>query len=707
MKLSSRLPLFQTIILILFSLTLTLALFVFREINRLSLQIVLLDNMHSDVLNLNDELGINLYKPQIPSVGYYKLSQQINGIDHLIVQLKDNQKQSRGESSYKERTDLLINQWESIREAQIEPLLLELRDFQPLAGYYTFNVYGMKGSLRPLYQSGQDELYLQLRSIISLMESLQTKITINLAGMTETTSVMVEREIDQFSRNMVRNALVVTAVMLAISIALSLYLSYSIAGNIKRVDDAIAQVASGNFHYTLKTAGDDEFSEIAGGFNTLTEMLWFRIDSLKDIMRDIGNAVEKEVSAESLYSLILELAIDSTGADSAILMLYDEKENALTMGYQLGFFPPPVKIPRNVRVKRENIREWFDSTKIPLTGNILGDSCNRGSSFFIHDNEHQGGLPENRDKRDSHFISSSIILSLNSPEKKIGLIALAKTRPDNLFTDLDYTYMKSFANFVTITMDNFEKYQELVKKHEINKEIEVAAEIQGTLLPGRMPPMGYTRISAFSHPAKGVSGDYYDVFSLDKQRTAVIICDVSGKGIPASLFMVMFRTVLRTVSSPRMNASQILTAVNREISGNFLSGTFATASLLIINHATNSISFSNGAHHPLYIYRSDKTAFVKFDTEGLPLGIDIRGEYGHKNIKVNKGDYLFLFTDGLTEARNIKGEELGTGRLLKYASQFTDQSPDRMKELIEDLIRNFEGEAGQHDDETFLAIRIG
>ncbi|MDC7223602.1 MAG: SpoIIE family protein phosphatase [Spirochaetales bacterium] len=707
MKLSVRFPLYQFIMFFLFSLSLALGIFVFREMNRLSNQKILLDSFHSNVLILNDELDINLYKPQMPAAGYYNLSLQLNNIESIVNELKLNQEKSLRESNYKSRTDQLIKIWENASEYQINPLLEELRNLNPVTGYYSFTVYGLKGSLRARTNVGGDSFYNQLWYIINLYDRLQLKIEKNLIPLSESTALLVNSEIDNFSRNLMRNALVITIVMLSFSIILSIYLSHSIAENINRLDHAIAQVASGNFHYTMKTSGNDEFSEISQGFNTLTEMLWFRIDSLKDIMRDVGSAVEKDSTAEELYTLILELAIDSTGADSAILMLYNEDADALTMGHHLGYFPPPLSVPKNVRVKQENIIDWFNSTKVPMTGNILGDSCHRGSSFYIHDNEQQRVLPENIDRRSSSFISSAIVLSLNSAHKKIGVLGLAKTSVKSFFSDLDFTYMKSFANFVTITMDNFEKYQELVRKHEINREVEVAAEIQSTLLPSRMPPMKGTKISAFSHAAKGVSGDYYDVFSLDRNRTAVIICDVSGKGIPASLFMVMFRTVLRTVSTPTMNASQILTVVNREISGNFQSGTFATASLLIINHSNNTISFSNGAHHPLYLYRSNRKIFVKFDTEGLPLGIDTRGDYGHKQLKVEKNDYLFLFTDGLTEARNIKGEELGTGRLLKYASQYIDKTPERMKDLIEELLLNFEGEAGQHDDETFMAIRIG
>jgi len=240
----------------------------------------------------------------------------------------------------------------------------------------------------------------------------------------------------------------------------------------------------------------------------------------------------------------------------------------------------------------------------------------------------------------------------------------------------------------------------------LNREIGVAAEIQKTLLPGRMPSMKAMQIGAYSDAAKGVSGDYYDVFPLDKQKIAVIICDVSGKGIPASLFMVMIRTVIRTVSSPTMNAAQILQTVNQQITGNFRTGTFATISLLIVDQKNYQISYANGAHHPLYLYRARTKKFLMFDADGLPLGIDIHAAFGHKKIKIEPKDYLLLFTDGLPEARNALGEELSTNRLLQQALKFIEKGPGQMKDGVRNYLKRFCKNTKQHDDETFMAIKV-
>lgn len=709
MRLSVKFPLVQIAILTLFTFALTLAVFIFQEMNRLIEKKLIVDQLNNNVLVLRDELALMLFKPQSPALAYFELSSQFEETNELVDNLRVSKFLIIKENDEdREISQEIVEQWDSIYKSEIDPLLTGMLDFNLLADdFESFVTTGIRDSLGPLYQSENQELYNQLRTFIAHVETLQNEININLSKLTYQATISINENIDKYSRNMIINAVIVMIFMLGISLVIAWFLSHSIANNIKRLDEAISQVATGNFDFTMKASGKDEFNQISDSFNTLTEMLWFKLDSLKDIMRDVGKAIENESSADEIFSVILELAIDSTGADSAILMLNDDDLGGLHMGKHLGYFPPPIDLPNSVKIKKETMKEWFDSTIIPLSGNILGEACFHGSTFYVHDNESQKVFPNNVDKDSINYLSSVILLSLNTSNKKIGIIGLAKSTPGEFFHDLDNTYMKSYANFVSITLDNFEKYQELVKKHEINREIEVAAEIQNTLLPSRMPPMKKNRIAAFSHAAKGVSGDYYDVFPLDDSRTVVIICDVSGKGIPASLFMVMFRTVLRTLSEPHMNASQILTVVNREISANFQSGTFATASLMIIDHNNNTISFSNGAHYPLYIYRKSKKAFIKFDSEGLPLGIDMRGTYGHKMIKVYSGDYIFLFTDGLTEARNSKGEELGTGRLLKFASQYIDKSPDRMKEIIRELIVNFEGTAGQHDDETFMAIRIG
>ncbi|RKX68971.1 MAG: protein serine phosphatase, partial [Spirochaetes bacterium] len=242
--------------------------------------------------------------------------------------------------------------------------------------------------------------------------------------------------------------------------------------------------------------------------------------------------------------------------------------------------------------------------------------------------------------------------------------------------------------------------------HKINREIEVAADIQKTLLPERLPSLNNAEVAAFSDAAKGVSGDYYDVFDLGGGKTAIIICDVSGKGVPASLLMIMIRTIIRSISSPEKRSDRIMGELNRAVTGRMGADRFATISIIILDAEKGSISYSNGAHHPLYILRGETGKYRMFDTDGLPLGIDINASFGHKRIRVRTNDYLVLFTDGLPEARNTAGEELGTDRLLKFIARHAGQNPVELTRRVKDYIEDFTS-GTKHDDQTFVTLKVG
>lgn len=553
-----------------------------------------------------------------------------------------------------------------------------------------------------LYAEEMEEMEYLLKLNTILIEQMENHLIPSLNDF----SLLTSDKVDGLLRIMKLVSLLLALLTFGMGVIIGLILARNISRNLVILDKSIGQVASGDLDFTIKTVGNDEFQQIGENFNHLTDTLWFRLDSLKDLMRDLGSSVEDDTDQKTLLETILELSMDSTSAESGIIFLYNEESNQLHMEAMLGDFPPPVKVPASVMMNESYVQEWFMRYNLKMGETLIGEAAQRKTHFFVRDNQQQKLFPENIKQESSLFISSAIVLPLMNEDSILGVMVLGKNHLHQYFTELDYTFMKSYARFVTITLDNFRKYQEVVHKHELNREIGVAAEIQKTLLPGRMPPMKTLRIAAYSDAAKGVSGDYYDVFPLNKNKMAIIICDVSGKGIPASLFMVMIRTVIRTVSSPAMNAAQILEKVNQQITGNFRTGTFATISLLVVDQKNYEISYANGAHHPLYLYRAKSEKFLMFDADGLPLGIDIHASFGHKRIKIEKNDYLLLFTDGLPEARNALGEELSTNRLLKQALKYKDKNPGMLKDGVRDYLKRFCKGTKQHDDETFVAIKV-
>jgi len=381
------------------------------------------------------------------------------------------------------------------------------------------------------------------------------------------------------------------------------------------------------------------------------------------------------------------------------------EEGMLVLRKALGYFPPPMPLPPMVSSKREFITDWFKNHRIAPGEGILGYVIKSGEPRFVRDNM-EGELPDNVKQDSDTFINSAIFIPLIISGSTVGILALALTRIESVFTDMDYAYMRSYGEFISLTLDNMQKYHELLKSHQINREIEVAADIQKTLLPERLPSLNNAEVAAFSDAAKGVSGDYYDIFDLGGGKTAVIICDVSGKGVPASLLMIMIRTIIRSISSPEKRSDRIMAELNRAVTGRMGADRFATISIIILDAENGTLSYSNGAHHPLYILRGETGKYRMFDTDGLPLGIDINASFGHKRIRVRTNDYLVLFTDGLPEARNTDGEELGTDRLLKFIARHADQTPRELTRRVKDYIEDFTS-GTKHDDQTFVTLKVG
>jgi len=133
---------------------------------------------------------------------------------------------------------------------------------------------------------------------------------------------------------------------------------------------------------------------------------------------------------------------------------------------------------------------------------------------------------------------------------------------------------------------------------------------------------------------------------------------------------------------------------------------YATMTVFILDENASEISYSNAAHLPLYLFRNQERQFRSFDTKGLPIGVDKNSDFGHKRIKLNEGDYLFLFTDGLPEARSREGDELTVPKLLRFLSENLEKQPKDLIPSVEQYVDHFSQEAKQHDDQTFLALKI-
>ena len=278
------------------------------------------------------------------------------------------------------------------------------------------------------------------------------------------------------------------------------------------------------------------------------------------------------------------------------------------------------------------------------------------------------------------------------------------TKPIDL-DDLSVTIEKAIEQIQYIkTMQK--EHNELTS---IKGDLAVAREIQQAILPRIFPPFpeetASMDIAASMNAAKDVGGDFYDFFRIDSDHIGFTIADVSGKGVPAAIFMAVARTLLRATGIRAVSPAECMTYANALLSQEAVNNMFVTVFYGIYNIRTGEVTYANAGHNPPYLVRADGSV------EMLPLSKDIVAgafddfQYSQESLQLEPGDTLLLYTDGVTEAINTEDKEYGEGRLEKQLAQCSNLSCQEIIDKVKDDVKAFAGEAEQSDDITLFALK--
>ena len=278
------------------------------------------------------------------------------------------------------------------------------------------------------------------------------------------------------------------------------------------------------------------------------------------------------------------------------------------------------------------------------------------------------------------------------------------TKPIDL-DDLSVTIEKA--------IEQIQYIKQMEKEHNqlesIKGDLAVAREIQQAILPRIFPPFPENTemmdIAASMNAAKDVGGDFYDFFRIDDDRIGFAIADVSGKGVPAAIFMAVSRTLLRATGIKGSSPGECVTYSNELLAKESVKNMFVTIFYGIYNIKTGDITYANAGHNPPYILKANGTV------EPLPMSTDIIAgvfddyEFTEKQCHLDKGDTIVLFTDGVTEAIDISEKEYGEDRLEDVLKRSSGKSCQQIIDAIKADVSEFVGEAEQSDDITMLTLK--
>ena len=337
------------------------------------------------------------------------------------------------------------------------------------------------------------------------------------------------------------------------------------------------------------------------------------------------------------------------------------------------------------------------------TEGIVGRSVQDNVSLIVRDVRKNPDFAVSVDA-DSGFTTRSILCApLSVKEHRVGAIELLNKRGgDGLFSEDDQHVLQVLASSYALALINARLTSVLIEQETVRRELALAAEIQRALLPRRAP--GDFPVAGINVPARGVSGDFYDIFILADGRVCFNVGDVAGKGINAALLMAKASSLFRCLGKAVHEPGKLLQRVNTEICETGTRGMFVTMVGGIYDPRTDVVRYANAGHEPP-LYRSAGGDYRSFPAEAPPLGIaaDIVPENGYPvaELQLNGGTFS-VFTDGITEGRREDGEMLGLDGLKALMERHHELLPaERITAIVDSLDRPG---AVLHDDLTILTI---
>jgi serine phosphatase RsbU (regulator of sigma subunit) len=264
--------------------------------------------------------------------------------------------------------------------------------------------------------------------------------------------------------------------------------------------------------------------------------------------------------------------------------------------------------------------------------------------------------------------------------------------------------IKGVAQQTALAIQNERLKEEMVDRERVEREFQLARQIQKTFLPQSIPGIDGWDFDLRWRTAREVGGDFYDVFITRDERIAFAIADVSDKGMPAALYMTVTRTLIRAMAQYITSPSEVLDRVNELLYEESQNGMFVTAIYALLDPHTGVLEYANAGHNLPLLYRSETSQIEKLAKGGIALGVVDSEKYVCHKLEIKEKDTLLLYTDGVTEAFSATGDQFTESRLINALQSNLYGSASEMLESLEDLINLFRKGEPPSDDLTMLAI---
>ncbi len=398
-------------------------------------------------------------------------------------------------------------------------------------------------------------------------------------------------------------------------------------------------------------------------------------------MMDLSRLITQVFDINELAETVTRTTLKVSNADSAWLVTFQDENYELSSMVNIGF------------VEAESL-----TNKLLKSGNY-----DLSSARTI--NLANGSFSGN-DFAAAKQYKALAVAPLKVHSEVIGYLFAARKR-EYTFDEDDKKAISAFADYAAIALENANLIEESLEKERLEKELDVAREIQYKILPSKTPAYKNLDISALFIPAFEVGGDYYDFFEISNDKLGFVIADVSGKGISAAFVMAEVKGIFESLSKLITDPKDLLIKANEILCTSLDKKTFVTAIYGIFDFSKSTLTFARAGHTPLGYLRDG--SFKNYTPNGIGLGLDIGNKFSNvikpMEINLNNNDIIILYTDGIPEAQNEKMDEFGYKKMENLLVENQGRSLDEISNILMKEVAVFSKDVSQHDDITLVLFK--
>ena len=431
----------------------------------------------------------------------------------------------------------------------------------------------------------------------------------------------------------------------------------------------------------------------------------------RKIFFDLGQGTRQVTSIDQLYQSLAERVRNALDASNAAIFVRDEASG----NYNL-----------RVLSAQGRAAETSPSNALQLNQRafVVRRLMNLSTPLVIESKEIEtwtqalnSVLPSMREERASEHhvlreINSRILVQIRQKNDLVGILSFGPRRASFPYSEADRELLMSIAAQLALVIDNARLTERMVAQERMRRELALAAEVQQRLLPSRAPDCVSMEIAGFCEPARGVGGDYYDFINFDNSHLGLAIADVAGKGMPAALLMSTVQATLRSLTArngtpANYELSAIVSKLNRLLFNTTNGEHYVTFFYATFDQKTQCLTYVNAGHNPpLYLQADPNSEFRQLTSGGLVAGAFEHAAYEQETVQMKSNDLLFLYTDGLSEALNVEGEEFGANRIMETLKAISTLSADQIRDVIARRVKEWCAGMSLYDDLTFVVMKV-